>query len=296
MPLVGFKYPDGEKVSIEDVSRGDVDVERMGVTLPALLHMAQQRDPNRKTSTTELLNGTCQAYLERTTDFYTDPQSNAFSLAGTLHHEKLEDSAEVLSSLHSELPLEHYNITGIVDLYDEKNRTLIDYKNTGSYKVAQCLGLKARHGFHPTEVYKRSGRWGKKGTPKRIKEFYRDKDSADFGDWAWQLNFYKLLLEKNNYPVDKILIQITVRDGGLQVARERGVDRNIYLLEVPIIHKDHVTNKFLEKRDALEFALKERVMPEMCNKEETWGGVKCESYCPVSEACIYYEGEENDSI
>jgi len=99
------------------------------------------------------------------------------------------------------------------------------------------------------------------------------------------------LLEKNGYPVDKILIQITVRDGGLQVARERGVDRNIYLLEVPIIHKDHVTNKFLEKRDALEFALKESIMPEMCNKEETWGGVKCKSYCPVSEACIYYEGE-----
>ena len=208
-----------------------------------------------------------------------------------MHHEKLEDSAEVLSSLHSELPLEHYDITGIVDLYDEKNRTLIDYKNTGSYKVAQCLGLKVSHRFHPTEVYKRSGHWGKKGTPKRIKEFYRDEDSVDFGDWAWQLNFYKLLLEKNGYPVDKILIQITVRDGGLQVARERGVDRNIYLLKVPIIHKDHVTNKFLEKRDALEFALKENITPEMCNREETWGGVKCKSYCPVSEACMYYKGE-----
>ena len=152
MPLVGFKYPNGEKVSIENVSKGNVDIEKMGIALPALLYMAQQRDPNRKTSTTELLNGTCQAYLERTTDFYTDPQGSAFSLAGTLHHEKLEDSAEVLSSLHSELPLEHYNITGIVDLYDEKNRTLIDYKNTGSYKVAQCLGLKVSHGFHPTEV------------------------------------------------------------------------------------------------------------------------------------------------
>ena len=59
MPLVGFKYPDGGKVSIEDVSIGNVDIERMGVALPSLLHMSQQRDPNRKTSTTELLNGTC---------------------------------------------------------------------------------------------------------------------------------------------------------------------------------------------------------------------------------------------
>ena len=58
--------------------------------------------------------------------------------------------------------------------------------------------------------------------------------------------------------------------------------------------KDEETKKMMaeqEKRDALEFALKENIIPEMCNKEETWDGVKCKSYCPVSEACIYYEGE-----
>jgi len=291
MPLIGFKYPNGEKVSIEDISRGDIDIEKMGVTLPALLYMSQQRNPKRKTSTTELLNGTCQAYLERTTDYYADPQDSAFSLAGTLHHEKLESSAEALSNLYSELPLEHYNITGIVDLYDAKSKTLIDYKNTGSYKVAQCLGIKVKHGFHPTEVYKRSGSWGRKGTPKKINEFYIDESSADFGDWAWQLNFYRILLEKNGYPVDKMLIQITVRDGGVQVATSRGVDRKIYLLKVPVIHNEHLINKFLKKRDALESALDTGIMPEMCNKEETWGGNKCKQYCPVSKACIYYEGE-----
>ena len=37
MPLKGFKYPDGEVVSLENVSRGMVDVERMGVSLPTLL-------------------------------------------------------------------------------------------------------------------------------------------------------------------------------------------------------------------------------------------------------------------
>ena len=296
MPLIGFKYPNGDKVSKQDVLNGDVDVEKMGVALPALLHMAQERDVNRKPSTTELLNGTCQSFLERTTGFYIDPQDNAFSLAGTLHHEKLEDSAGILSDLYSELPLEYNDITGIIDLYDKRTKTLIDYKNTGSYKVAQCLGMKIKHGFHPTEKYKRSGHWGKKGSPKRIKEFYTDKESADFGNWSWQLNFYKLLLEKNGYPVDKILLQITVRDGGLQIARERGVDRNIYLLEVPTIHTEHLLNKFTSQRDALLIALKNNTIPKMCNKEETWDGVKCKSYCPVSENCIYYKGEENDSI
>ena len=32
MPLKGFKYPNGDKVSIEDIHKGNVDVERMGIT------------------------------------------------------------------------------------------------------------------------------------------------------------------------------------------------------------------------------------------------------------------------
>jgi hypothetical protein len=242
MPIKGFTYPDGEKVGIDKVVSGEVDVERMGIALPSLIQMTQERDPNRKPSTTELLNGTCQAYLERITDYYIDPQSRAFSLAGTLHHEKLENSAAVLSRLESELPLEHFG-------------------------------------------------WGKKGQPKRMKQFYIDENTIDFGDWGWQLNFYRLLLEKNNYPVDKMLMQLTVRDGGVQIARERGVDRNIYLLEVPKIHDDHLTNKFLSKKVSLESALSSGVMPEQCTEEERWGGNKCRNYCPVSDACIYYEGE-----
>ena len=122
MPIKGFTYPDGEKIGIDKVVSGEVDVERMGIALPSLIQMTQERDPNRKPSTTELLNGTCQAYLERITDYYIDPQSRAFSLAGTLHHEKLENSASVLSRLESELPLEHFGITGIVDLYDKETR------------------------------------------------------------------------------------------------------------------------------------------------------------------------------
>ena len=291
MPIKGFIYPDGEKIGVDKVISGDVDVEKMGIALPSLIHMTQERDPNRKPSTTELINGTCQAYLERTTDYYISPQNSAFSLAGTLHHEKLENSAEVLSRLHSELPLEHLGITGVIDLYDEKTRTIIDYKLTGSYKVAQCLGIKFRYVDHPTEKYKRNSKWGKKGSPKRMKQFYIDKNAVDFGDWAWQLNFYRFLLEKNNYPVDKMLMQLTVRDGGVQIARERGLDRNIYLLEVPKIHNEHLINKFTSKKESLEHALSTGDMPEMCSEEERWNGVKCERYCSVSESCIYYEGE-----
>ena len=287
MPLRGFKYSDGEKVLLEKVKRGNVDVGRMGVSLPTLLHMSKDRPPNRKPSTTELLNGTCQSYLERTTDYYIYPEDNAFSLAGTLHHLKLEESSEGLDRLESELTLEHLGITGTVDLYDKETRTLVDYKFSGSYKIAKCLGVQFKYVQHPTERYKRSGRWGKAGTPKRIKEFYIDKNTADLEDWGWQLNFYRYLLENNGYPVDKMFIQATVRDAGLQIARERGIEKKIYMIDIPYIDNEHLINRYSQKKEALLKALASRELPEVCTKEETWNGIKCESYCSVREVCPY---------
>ena len=64
MPAVGFIYPNGDKVSFDDVKKGKVDVEKMGMTLPTLMEMSKERDVNRKPSTTELLIGTCEAYLK----------------------------------------------------------------------------------------------------------------------------------------------------------------------------------------------------------------------------------------
>jgi hypothetical protein len=207
MPLKGFKYPDGETISLKNVREGRVDIDKMGMALPTLLYMSEQRDNDRPPSTTELNIGTCQAYLQREKDYYIDPQENAFSLAGTIHHSKLEDSAS--SGMYSELPLEYEGVTGIVDLYDRKSKLLIDYKNTGSYKASQILGLQYSEDEHPTEVYKRNGRWGKAGTPKKIKIWYRDPATADFGDWGWQINFYRLMLENNGYPVEKMYVQMT---------------------------------------------------------------------------------------
>ena len=287
MPLKGFKYPDGETISLEDVRERRVDIERMGMALPTLLYMSEQRDNDRPPSTTELNIGTCQAYLQREKDYYTDPQENAFSLAGTIHHSKLEDSAS--SNMIAELPLEYEGVTGIVDLYDSKSKSLIDYKNTGSYKASQILGLQYSQDEHPTEVYKRKGKWGAVGTPKKIKIWYRDPATADFGDWGWQINFYRLMLEHNGYPVDNMYVQMTIRDGGVHAAVSRGVQKNIYLVEVPYINDDILRKRFLEKRDALVSSLENKIIPTMCTPEETWDGRKCQSYCSVREVCPYME-------
>jgi len=189
----------------------------------------------------------------------------------------------------AEMPLEYKGITGIIDLYDKKSKSLIDYKNTGSYKASKILGLQSRTESDPVEVYKRSGSWGVAGSPKQIKVFYRDPVTADFGDWGWQINFYRLMLEKNGYPVDNMYLQMTIRDGGVHAAKSRGVYNNIYLVEVPYINDDILRTKFLDKRDALLHSLETKTVPEICTPEETWDGRKCESYCPVREVCPYKE-------
>tara|TARA_Y100000401_G_scaffold11824_2_gene8106 strand:+ start:7512 stop:8387 length:876 start_codon:yes stop_codon:yes gene_type:complete len=291
MPLKGFKYPDGGIVSTIDIKKGDVDIERMQVSLPTLLHMSKDRDPDRKPSTTELIQGTCQSYLQRTQDYYIYPDDNAFSLAGTLHHLKLEESSSVVDRLGSEITVESNGITGTVDLYDKDTKMLIDYKFSGSYKIAKCLGIQVKHGYHPTEVYKKSGRWGKAGTPRRVKEFYIDKDTADMEDWGWQVNFYRYLLEQNGYPVDSMYVQATVRDAGLQVSRERGLDKKIYMIEVPYINNEHLLDMFTVKRDALLLSLDNEELPDKCTDEETWNGTKCKSYCSVRDICPYNKGE-----
>ena len=293
MSAVGFIYPNGDKVSFKDVKKGKVDVEKMGMTIPTLLDMSKERDANRKPSTTELLIGTCEAYLKRTEDYYIDPQDRAFALAGTMHHARLEQHADDRHLLEEEL--EGFNITGIVDLYDKETKTLIDYKNTGSYKCAQLLGMTYNKIPDPSGVkYKSSGRWGKKGSPKMIKNWYRDKGLANYGDWGWQINWYRYLLEKKGHEVDKIFVQVTLRDGGIVVARDRGLDRNIYLIEIPKYDDEVLEYKFLSARDELVKALETDNLPKKCTEEQTWNGRKCESYCEVRHLCPYINGSINE--
>mgnify|MGYP003134744097 FL=1 len=293
MPAIGFKYPDGEHISFEDVfDNGKLELERMGIVMPMLKELAKQRDPDRKPSVTECLIGTCEAYLKRTEDYYIDPQEHAFALAGTLHHSRLEGNADKESA---EIAMEGMDITGIVDLYDKDTNSLIDYKNAGSYKVAQVLGLDFYLEDDPSgAVYLRNGKWGKKGDPKKVKRYWANPEKADLGDWEWQINCYRYMLQRQGKVIENMYVQITVRDGGIQASRDRGVEHKIYLIDVPYIHNDHIIEKFTTKRDALLEAIKLSKLPEMCSEEETWGGKKCESYCDARDVCPYVNNKSKE--
>lgn len=292
MPAVGFIYPSGKTVTFDDVKKGKVDILKMGMSLPTLIEMSKERDPKRKPSTTELLTGTCESFLKRTEEYYINPQDRAFSLAGTMHHSRLEQHVDERHLI--EQKLEEFNITGIADLYDKETKMLIDYKNTGSYKCAQLLGMTYKLIPDPYGAkYKSNGKWGRKGSPKMVKQWYQDEGLADFGDWGWQLNWYRYLLTKSGYEVDKMCIQITLRDGGLAVSRDKGLDKNIYLIEVPKYSDEVLENKFLKARDELLEALATNNLPQKCSSEQTWNGRKCQSYCDVRNLCPHNNGSIN---
>lgn len=279
MPMIFFICPDGRRVLIASCH----EKCRMGMrcaTLPALLSIGKQRPWTGTPSTTQLIKGTREAYLEITNEYAASPDSFAFAFIGTKAHARLERN-EAMNHLMEER-LEEDGISGMFDLYGEEDgvRTLFDYKVSGSYKVAKAIGLKEVEEEVPGEVFRSGPRKGKNRTVKRIVQ-----GEPDLGDWGLQLNHYRQLLESKGFPVDRMVLQAIVRDGGTYLAKKRGLARNIYLIDVPRLDDNAVTAYFAGKRDALKAALETDTIPPPCSEEERWQDRKCAEFCRVAEFC-----------
>lgn len=219
-------------------------------------------------SVTQLLNGTRESYLKLKYDYSISPDSMAFAISGTKKHERLED--------HGNNPELHMIYEGIQGTLDEiESDCLIDYKTSGSYKIAQCLGItteKIPDGFY------------KNGKPKFRSE--KIETVGDLGDWKLQVNMYRIMArETKGIEINSMKIFAIVRDGGTSIAKSRGIDRNIYMIDVPFMEDGTVLRYFFEKRDRLLEAMKSETVPPLCSDTESWDGRKCSGYCNVSKIC-----------
>jgi len=163
---------------------------------------------------------------------------------------------------------------------------ITDYKLWGSYKVAKALGV-VEVGKQPSPdgaLYKSTGKWGKEGTPKMVPLFEQHPEEADNWEAELQLNRYRVMLGDLGIKVHKLQVQVTVRDGGLFIAKDRGISRKIYKIPVKILPDDEVRGYFQVKDDCLKQAL-EHGWTEPCSMRECWDGVRCRDYCEVSELC-----------
>jgi len=278
---IGFICPDGETTLFENCFKKC----RMGekcVSLPTLRNLSVQRPWTGLPSTTQLLSGTRYALLKITRDYHEDIQKLAWILLGNKVHKSLEDND---ISGNAEIAFVSKTQSGIADYYEQEDLTLWDYKTSGAFKVNKALGLVSRKILDPSgERYKRNGKGYKAGDIKKITAWDKNSDFEDKWEWVLQTNRYAIWLEDNNRPVEHIKIEVIVRDGGLKAAIMSGVDRNIVIIDIPMLNKSYVLDYFEKKVNMLRAAIAISWAP-ICSPRECWEGRKCEGYCPVKKWC-----------
>jgi len=259
-PLKWFKCPDGSITSVEDCLDG---CDHECLTLPTRAAIADERIWNGHASTTQLLNGTMLEFLKITVNYGIDPQSRAFALAGSRHHQLLKEWAEKLD-LPTEIALspDGKDIFDLLVPMDDDSYKLQDYKLWGSYRVVRALGLI-------------------KG---KDKVFRINPSEIDLFNEELQLNNYRVKLEKFGLHISAMEIQPTVRDGGLQVAATRGINFNMRLIPIARLDDSYVDDYFEAKEADLLKAL-ETGQCEPCNLRECWDGRRCKSWCDVADWC-----------
>ena len=149
--------------------------------------------------------------------------------------------------------------------------TLVDNKGWGSYKVARALGLV------------KSG----KGKDAR---FVIDPQQADLYEVELQLNHYRVMLEEKGVEIGRMQLQVFVRDGGLAVARTRGIERNSYIIPIKRLDDNLVEVYFGLKSADLLTALERykddpSYLPQPCDNRESWDGNRCGKWCDVAKFC-----------
>lgn len=285
-PATHFRCPDNQKIEIPNCLVG-CRMEYRCMTKPTLLAISQDRIWTGVPSTTQLINGTMLEFLKITKPYSIDPQDRIWLLHGTLVHNQLERAAKELN-LPSEIALtgEERDIFDLLEP-DTNGWTLTDYKTWGSYRVARAMGI-VEVGKIPDPsgvVYKTSGRWGRAGSPKMVSKFEIHPEQGDNWEAELQLNHYRVMLALRYVNVAKLQVQVLVRDGGLQIATSRGVDRNIYTIPIRIIPDPEVLKYFGDKSTQLLQALAQGYWTEPCNNKECWEGNRCKGYCEVAEYC-----------
>ena len=252
--------------------------------LPTLRAVAASLNRNIKQPTvTELLAGTMETFLRRTTDYVVDPIKQLYALHGTAVHTINENHID--KTMLSEQRLSDDITSGKFDLFGkilDKENTLGDYKITSSYKLMKALGY-YKVDVPTDEIYKTGS---KKGQPKTRKE-WRTDGVKHLLDWAVQLNYYRILLEERGYTVSRMEIQAMCRDFNLRMAAERNITSPIYLIHINKI-SDHWVKLYMKtKAKRLQKALKTGKTPHICSGKERWQDRKCKDYCAVAESCPY---------
>ena len=299
----------GERLEVDRVLKEGLMADEYPAAYLAMC--AQQRKWTGVPSVTQLINGIRESFLRIVTDWAMDPDDSAFMVLGSKGHARLERAAELTEfAQHAELVLSEADITGIADSLEETPDSrlgMTDYKTWGSYRVAKALGYVEEWvpmvDQNGAPVLLQSGK--NRGQQRTTVQHRVDKDAADLFDVTWQLNAYRKMAEKLlQRPIEWLRVFAIVRDGGTYLAKQRGIDRKTYYIDVPFKTDEEVDAFFKPRGEQLVQAVNTyhdlvaggmspekaliHTMPERCSARENWDGRKCDGYCPVADVCRKY--------
>lgn len=282
MPATKFICPDGKHIHISDCLLSCRLAQRC-MLLPTLRAIAKTLNRNLTGfSVTELIGGVREAYLKKTCEYAVNPQARIYALHGSAAH--VINERNIDGDILGEERLFGEVCSGQFDLYgalvDDDTATLGDIKVTSSYKIMRAMGM-YKVEVPTDEVYKTGVR---KGKVKTVKE-WRSDGVRNLLDWAIQLNCYRMLLEKQGFPVRQMIIQAICRDNSLRIASERNIRQAVYLIPINRISDRWLIRYLKHKAKLLEVALSKNKPPMYCRARENWHGRKCLEYCEVSTHC-----------
>jgi len=289
MPAKFFRCPDGERILIDACLQfKGCRMNQRCASLRFLETIAFDR--NWRGITASMAgDGPRQLYLKQHINYTISPQSRVFAVLGTGSHAKLHEWAP--KNVLSEERLEGGTPDCLEqDEYEDGKYILYDDKTWGSYKVMKALGIVKEQKLHDilddegNPVRYKSG--AKKGQKKKEKEtiFTIKPETIDLRAQELQVNYYRTLFEDRNFPVSKMFLEVPVRDGGIAMAKSRGIDRNLYLIPIKRLPDEEVKTYYERLQEEYDTAIR-RGYARKCNSWETWDGRRCEGYCEVKFAC-----------
>lgn len=289
MPAKWFKCPDGEIIEIEKcLENGGCRMGQRCATKPFLRLVAYDRKWEG-VSPSSAGNGPRYLYLKATTDYVIDPNDRVFASFGTAVHNKLS-LYKYTHNVLSEQKLSDDEMKGIADVLEEDENKegfyiLSDYKTGGSYKVAQQLGIVKREEpiiENGEPVLLKSGK--NKGNVKTRSVTYIDPAEVDLMVEELQLNRYRIFFESYGFPISHMQIQAIPRDGGTYIAKNRGIEKNLYIIPIRRLDDNKVIEYYQKLSEEVDEGFKTGFVRK-CNEWENWNGRRCENYCEVADAC-----------
>ncbi|MCK5616192.1 hypothetical protein KAR91_80755 [Candidatus Pacearchaeota archaeon] len=234
-------------------------------------------------------------WLKATCDYAVDPNDRVFAVLGTTIHGRLSDKGITVNVL-SEEPLSDAESQGIADLLEADEQIpgkhiLTDYKSSGSFAVAKWLGIQLEKYDVPIidpktnkpAILKSGPNKGKVKTKQASKVIMgnpeKDKRSINL-----QCNRYRIFYEKTGFPISKLQVFAIPRDGNTYIAKNRGIDRNMYTIPIVIMDDDEVLNYYRKLQAEVDRAFEDE-WARICEPWECWSGNRCATYCEVREDC-----------